>query len=239
MRTKVRGLIHYSFFLYLEVTFDLEEKPRALDAVQEESSLDQGTRPSPVLATPPTSCGPSPSLRDKRRLHRSGGYRMSQVIKLDYDLSNPIYNEIKGIILTRILTWLQPGETVTYAVSHPPSTPLRPHPAPLTGADLITRMWFTSRDNVSLLCEVFRQGFLEALARPAQVRKVVELYWRWAQGALTGELPPFMMPPAPGRDYLSVASDTGELLTPHSCSISHSSTILTACQGITSKCMPN
>ena len=49
--TKVHGFIHYFFFPYLEVTFDLKEKPRTLDAVQEVSSLDQGTRPSPVLAT--------------------------------------------------------------------------------------------------------------------------------------------------------------------------------------------
>ena len=206
------GLVENSA-LSSEVTFDLKGKPRTLDALQEESSLDQGTRPSPTSATPPASCGHSPSLRDRKRLHRSGGYRMSQVIKLDYDLSNPVYDEIKGIILARILSWLQPGDAVSYAVSHPPPfSPLRPHPTPLTGPNLIAKMWFTSRDNVSLLCEVFRQGFLGALSQPAPVRKVVELYWGWAQGAVSGDLPPFMMPQAVWRDesLLSAHSNTGE-----------------------------
>ena len=45
-----------------------------------------------------------PQLRKKR----VSPYRMSSVIKLEYDLSNPVYPLVKHLILKYILGWIKP-----------------------------------------------------------------------------------------------------------------------------------
>ena len=80
-------------------------------------------------------------------------------------------------------------------------------------------MWFTSRDNVNMLCEICRQSFLGSLLETQLIRRVIDLYWGWVGGASSGELPLFMMQPmgvvreggvAGGDVHLSVPSDLGE-----------------------------
>ena len=154
---------------------------------------------------------------------------MSQVIKLEYDLSHPIYTEVKRIILERVLSWLQPEkEAVVSAAplksplpptSLAPPSPLLPKPSFLpSGTELIAEMWFTSRDNVNLLCEICRQSFLGSLVETRLIRRVIELYWSWVCGASFGEQPLFVMQPVGvatagggGNTNLSVPSDPSEL----------------------------
>ena len=188
---------------------------------EEESSLDRGTRSS-------TSASTASSLHKKHHRHTEG-YRMSQVIKLEYDLSHPIYAEIKRIILERVLSWLQPDKEVVVsfgplksplpATSLAPPSPLLPKPSFLpSGTELIAEMWFTSRDNVNLLCEICRQCFLGNLEETPLVRRVIELYWSWVGGASSGEQPLFVMQPGGvatasggGDTHLGIPSDPGEL----------------------------
>lgn len=186
---------------------------------EEESSLDRGTRsPSPATVSS------SPSI--SKHVRRTGGYRMSQVIKLDYDLSHPIYTEIKRIILQRVLSWLHPEKESSLPLKSPlpspsvtPTSPLPPQSASFirSGTDLICEMWFTSRDNVNLLCEICRQSFLVDLVETRLIRRVIELYWSWVSSS--GDQPLFMMPPvataaeeSAGTSHLSVPIDPGEIL---------------------------
>lgn len=179
--------------------------------------MDRGTR-SPSPAT--VSSSPSVS----KHVRRTGGYRMSQVIKLDYDLSHPIYTVIKQIILQRVLSWLQPDKESAVPLKSPlpspsvtPTSPLPPQSASFirSGVDLICEMWFTSRDNVNLLCEICRQSFLASLVETRPIRRVIDLYWSWVN--TSGDQPPFMVPPMTrpeqpvGASHLSVPSDPGKM----------------------------
>ena len=188
---------------------------------EEESSLDRGTRSSTPASTT--------SSLHKKHHRQTEGYRMSQVIKLEYDLSHPIYAEIKRIILERVLSWLQPDKEVVVSfgplkspltpASLAPPSPLLPKPSFLpSGTELIAEMWFTSRDNVNLLCEICRQCFLGNLEETRLVRRVIELYWSWVGGTLSGEQPLFVMQPegvatarGGGDTRLNVPSDPSEL----------------------------
>ena len=188
---------------------------RKLAALKEESTLDHGVRsPSPAPPSPSSSTTSSASMLHKKHLRRAEGYRMSQVIKLEYDLSHPVYTEVKRIILECVLSWLQPDkDPVTYPLKSPlpsPSlTPTSPHLPKSSsflpsGSDLICEMWFTSRDNVNLLCEICRQSFLMSPAEAGLIRRVIELYWSWVSAS--GEKPLFMTQPA----TTSTAPSAGE-----------------------------
>lgn len=219
--------------LLSEVIFELQDKCAMLDSLQEESVLDHGIRSSPSSSATP-SCEPSPSLHHKRP-QRSSGYRMSQVIKLEYDLSNPIYDKIKLVILQRVLSWLQPDKGPIGPLRSPlpspslvPSSPVKSIPSFLpSGPELMSEMWFTSRDNVNLLCEICRQSFLGGgggrlgFSEPQLIRQVIDLYWGWVGGGVYGgsvEQPPFMLEPGAsggsgGSDgHLSVPSGAGEVV---------------------------
>ena len=153
---------------------------------------------------------------------------MSQVIKLDYDLSNPVYDEVKTVILARVLTWVHPSQKKASDTAPPPSpsSPIFPTPSSHLPPDPegMARMLFASRDNVSLLCEVMRQGLQGSLAHPQLARRVVELYWGWVEG---GKAPPFMMPPLAGGGFLGVPGDAGE---PHPHAHTHTNPLTPAAQ---------
>lgn len=191
-----------------------------LDALHEDqSSLDRGSRVITMTTAP--SSDPLP----RKHYRRSENYRMSQVIKLDYDLSNPIYAEIKRLILCRVLNWLQPEkEGVSYvgplrspvpSPSLAPPSPLRPKfPRPFNGVQLISDMWYTSRDNVNLLCEICRQSFEGSLMETGLIRRVIELYWSWVDGAQSGAEPLFMMEPVGEAREMGVAGRDAHLIVP-------------------------
>lgn len=130
---------------------------------------------------PHSKNGTTPPRLKKKRV---SPYRMSSVIKLEYDLSNPVYPFVKHLILKYILGWIKPERGDPKAAPSPsPSLSQRPSFVPC-GAELMRDMWFTSRDNVNLLLEVCRQGFQMSMANPREVdtlKKLTELYSTWVQ----------------------------------------------------------
>ena len=116
-------------------------------------------------------------------------YRMTSAIKLDYDLSHPVYAAVKRLILRRLLDWVLPTEQRGGGVAQTLPTPApSPIPSPLVGssftpngAELMLEMWFTSQDNVNLLLEICRQGFQMPLSELASIKRVIDLYISWFQ----------------------------------------------------------
>ena len=126
----------------------------------------------------------SPSLPKRRRATEE--FRLSAVIKLDYDLSDPIYAVIKDLILKYVLMWVLPSNSQQRGggiSGSPAPSPLLPHRSKFrrSGVELMRDMWFTSRDNVSMLLEICRQGFQTPLLQTYTLRKLVELYFHWEQ----------------------------------------------------------
>lgn len=129
------------------------------------------------------------SLRSKHK--KINPYRLSSVIKLEYDLSNPVYNKVKSLILKYVLLWFQSSSQQQQQQQKgldmmsgpwppmPTVLPPREDQSP-SGAELVRKMWFTSRDNVSLLLEICRQGFSH-FTPIVQSRHVVDLYRTWYQ----------------------------------------------------------
>ncbi len=136
----------------------------------------------------PTTDGipPPPSGAASHRKHgRSSPYRMSSVIKLEYNTSHPIYAKIQDLILRCIIKWVLPssgGGNLTLE-SSPSSSPLFPRRItfPLSGVKLMREMWFTNRDNVNLLLEICRVGFQTPLSEATILKKLTELYFHWEQ----------------------------------------------------------
>ena len=133
----------------------------------------------------------SPSLFKRRRA--TDQHRMSSVIKLDYDLSDPVYPLVKDLILRYVLMWVLPSNSQQrgYGMSGSPApsplVPRRPKFVP-SGVELMRDMWFTSRDNVSMLLEICRQGFQTPLLQTYTLRKLVELYFYWEQVRLINKV---------------------------------------------------
>lgn len=160
---------------------DKEVKSHSLDSVNEEGISDDSlgdqssSEPQRKL---------SPSLFKRRRA--ADQFRLSSVIKLDYDLSDPIYTRIKDLILKHVLMWVLPsniqqrGGGISGSPAPSPLLPRRPKFVP-SGIELIRDMWFTSRDNVSMLLEICRQGFQTPLLQTYILRKLIELYFHWEQ----------------------------------------------------------
>lgn len=126
----------------------------------------------------------SPSFPKRKRATEA--FRLSAVIKLDYDISDPIYAVIKDLILKYVLMWVLPsnnqqrGGGISGSPAPSPLLPRRPKFVS-SGVELMRDMWFTSRDNVSMLLEICRQGFQTPLLQTYTLRKLVELYFHWEQ----------------------------------------------------------
>ena len=154
---------------------------KSLHSVDEEGGAGD---PSSSAEQLPAQKKPSPSLLKRRRA--ADQFRLSTVIKLDYDLSDPIYASIKNMILKYVLMWVLPSNTqqrgggISGSPAPSPLLPRRPKFVP-SGVELMRDMWFTSRDNVSMLLEICRHGFQTPLLQTYTLRKLVELYFHWEQ----------------------------------------------------------
>ena len=160
-----------------------EARHQSLNSVDEEIADEDRLSARNLLSAEPQEKA-SPSLMKRRRA--ADQFRLSSVIKLDYDLSDPIYTLIKDLILKYVLMWVLPsnsqqrGGGISGSPAPSPLLPRRPKSVP-SGFELIRDMWFTSRDNVSLLLEICRQGFQTPLLQTVTLRKLVELYFQWEQ----------------------------------------------------------
>ena len=164
--------------MLVEVIVTRASPADTLDSLMEEGSSDTDA----AEATPPVADSSSPKYKRKR----GNPYRMSSVIKLEYDLSNPVYEKVKKLILLYILRWFLPsGKELLKGVARECEVYLLPSPVihqevGTSGVELMKHMWYTSRDNVSLLLEICRQGFT-TLSKPSHMRLLVDLYWHWNQ----------------------------------------------------------
>jgi len=154
--------------------------------VLEEPSQDRWLSASGSDSGHPALSSRSSSSSIRGRHKKNSPYRVSAVIKLEYDLSNPVYGKVKNLILKYVLQWFQTGSSNRGAESlssawPPPPTVLNPSEGLIpSGTELIQKMWFTSRDNVSLLLEICRQGFSHETPI-STTRQVVDLYRSWYQ----------------------------------------------------------
>lgn len=71
--------------------------------------------------------------------------------------------------------------------------------------DLVRTVLYSSRANVNLIHEIFRQGFLMPFTQPITMKKVVSVYKDWIF-CNTADIPPFMMEPEenPSADSIRV-----------------------------------
>ena len=111
---------------------------------------------------------------------------MSSVIKLEYDLSNPVYTKVKNLVVVYVLRWFLPSgpdqldkASTSVCFLPPPLVPQDEGVGP-GGVQLMKQMWFATRDNVKLLLEICRQGFT-TLTDPLHRRLLVDLYRHWNQ----------------------------------------------------------
>ena len=175
--------------LFITTQTDMPKTPTQLDeldilhSVKEDPSQESDMTDQ---APPP----PSGSFHSKYKRKRSSPYRMSSVIKLEYDTSNPIYNKVRDLILKYILMWVLPssgtqrgGVTGEGVSGSPAPSPLLPRRSMLipSGVELMKEMWFTNRDNVSLLLEICRLGVETPLSQAPTLRKLLDLYNHWEQ----------------------------------------------------------
>lgn len=119
--------------------------------------------------------------------------RVSEVIKLDYDLSHPVYHKLKFRILRWVLRCMEKCDLLVRLKAIPSSSGPGSSPAAYclteedipSGEELICEMWYTSRDNVNLLLEVCRQGIMMSHSDGkfsfVDMRSVILLYKSWVQ----------------------------------------------------------
>jgi hypothetical protein len=168
---------------------------QSLESVVEEDRAEAGGASDPSASgeggESAAQTKTSPSFPKRRRTADS--FRLSAVIKLDYDLSDPIYDVIKDLILKYVLMWALPsnsqqrGGGISGSPAPSPLLSRRPKFIP-SGVELMRDMWFTSRDNVSMLLEICRQGFQTPLLQTYTLRKLVGLYFHWEQVKVVNSL---------------------------------------------------
>ncbi len=176
-------------------------EPGGLQSVQEESSSSsQESHESDSNGSslhPPRNQQKSDSTSSLHRKHGSrrlsNPYRMSTVIKLEYDLSEPVYSAVKRLILKTVLDWVLPerfqgGLAGTGEIGSPWVTSPIPSPSQSLGQSsfipegktLMRDMWFTSQDNVQLLLEVCRHGFRAPPSPESRdLQRLIDLYFTW------------------------------------------------------------
>ena len=159
-------------------------RQQSLESVVEEDHSEDSLGDPSASECSTTPKKASPSLFKRRRVAEE--FRLSSVIKLDYDLSDPVYPLVKDLILKYVLMWVLPsnsqqrGGGISGSPAPSPLLPRRPKFVP-SGVELMRDMWFTSRDNVNMLLEICRLGFQTPLLQTYTLRKLVELYFHWEQ----------------------------------------------------------
>ena len=158
-----------------------------------ESPVDQpdGLRHQQLLAE--ASAGVPAIVSSAAKQMQSLRARVSEVIKLDFDLSHPVYHKLKLHILRWVLHCMDKCDLLVRLKAVPETSGSGSSPTPYvlkegeipSGEELICEMWYTSRDNVNLLLEICRQGMmasqLDSKFSCADMRNVIVLYKSWVQ----------------------------------------------------------
>ena len=102
-------------------------------------------------------------------------YQLAALIEDTSDLSNPIYQRVKQLILEFVLQWLMAGTSPSKA-----STSGKGPQTNINGVELMKRMLMSSRDNVNLLLEILKQGFVdESFSNDHVLKNLISVYNKW------------------------------------------------------------
>ena len=138
-----------------------------------------------------TAVASAPAV-DKRHM-KCSSTRVSEVIKLDFDLSHPVYRKLKLCILRWVLHCMEQCDLLVRLKAIPSTSGSGGSPTPYnlmegdipSGEELICEMWYTSRDNVNLLLEICRQGMMASQSdgkfSAGDMQSVILLYKSWVQ----------------------------------------------------------
>ena len=115
--------------------------------------------------------GPSKPLEHNTQY---GIYQMAALIEKTNDVSSPVCQRLKQVVLEFVLQWLM-SDNVSNAASSASGAQ-----ANTSGVELMRRMLMSSRDNVSLLLEILKQGFVDtSFTNDAVLRNLISLYNKW------------------------------------------------------------
>jgi len=136
---------------------------------------------------------PSASVAAAKHLKHSKRPRVSEVIKLDFDLSHPVYHKLKLHILRWVLHCMEKCDLLVRLKAIPSTSGSGSSPTPYvlkegdipSGEELICEMWYTSKDNVNLLLEICRHGMMTSQSDGkfscTDMQNVILLYKSWVQ----------------------------------------------------------
>lgn len=159
-----------------------------------ESPIDQvdGLRHQNLLEEASASVSAAVSMRGKHH-PKDLRPRVSEIIKLDFDLSHSVYHKLKIYILRWVLHCMDKCDLLVRLKAVPSTSGSGSSPTPYvlkegnipSGEELICEMWYTSRDNVNLLLEICRQGMIASKSNDKfshkDMRSVILLYKSWVQ----------------------------------------------------------
>ena len=122
-----------------------------------------------LYATAPGSANPSsisplssPSSSSSTPKLPSKGDRMSAIVRMAYDTSDPIYTQVKQLVLQKVLNWLMYKRSDQLLVNLPDELTQDmllsgSFPSQLSGVELLNKILFSTRGNITLLLEMLRQ----------------------------------------------------------------------------------
>ena len=87
---------------------------------------------------------------------------MSAIVRLAHDTSDPIYAQVKQLVLQKVLNWLMYKRSDQLLVNLPDELTQDmllsgSFPSQLSGVELLNKILFSTRDNITLLLEMLRQ----------------------------------------------------------------------------------
>ena len=180
-------LIYFTIILELGVTVTIPESPLdEPDGLRHQKLLIEASADIQAAVT-------TAPVVDKRHLKEHSRTRVSEVIKLDFDLSHPVYRKLKLHILRWVLGCMEQCDLLVRLKAVPSTSGSGSSPTPYvlmegdipSGEELICEMWYTSRDNVNLLLEICRQGMMASQSdgkfSAVDMRSVILLYKSWVQ----------------------------------------------------------
>ena len=105
-------------------------------------------------------------------------YQMSALIEEASDLSSPVVQLMKCLILKSVLRWLMSDMPSSTAVTSGAS--ISGTQANISGEELMKRTFMSSRENINLLLEILKQGFVDtSFSNDTVLKDLISLYNKW------------------------------------------------------------